>query len=157
MGCFGRSRRHDPSVSHSLPPTFGLFVRDLQPLPFPNPFDPSVTDRPARMAQQRCNLAIAVATILSSQFGHIGGQSFGIFTAPRDLALCRAVLTEGPTGAALGDVQDVDDVLDTGASARGAQKFPRDASCRISLSSVRSAIALRSRWFSVSKSFIRRT
>ena len=37
------------------------------------------------------------------------------------------------------------------------KKFPRAASCRISLSSVRSAIALRSRVFSVSRSFSRLT
>ncbi len=45
---------------------------------------------------------------------------------------------------------------DAGASARGAGQVPRAASCsRISLSSVRSAIAFRSRWFSVSRSFMR--
>src|SRR5215204_4599273 len=38
-----------------------------------------------------------------------------------------------------------------------ARRFPRVASCRISLSSVRSAIALRSRVFSVSRSFSRLT
>jgi hypothetical protein len=73
------------------------------------------------MAQQRCNLAIAVAAILPSQFGHIGGQSFGIFTAPRDLALRRAVLPERRTGAALGDLQMLSDMLDAGAATRGAQ------------------------------------
>jgi hypothetical protein len=34
-------------------------------------------------------------------------------------------------------------MIDTAPSARGAQKFPRAASCRISLSSVRSDIARR--------------
>ena len=58
------------------------------------------------------------------------------------------------SGAALGDVQHGPDVLDTGAPTRGAQKFPRAASCRISLSRVRSATALRRRWFSVSSSFM---
>ena len=38
------------------------------------------------------------------------------------------MLTERPAGAALGDDHHQHDVLDTGASARGAQKFPRDAS-----------------------------
>ncbi|ACL62891.1 hypothetical protein Mnod_7864 (plasmid) [Methylobacterium nodulans ORS 2060] len=72
-------------------------------------------------------------------------------------ALRRAMLTERATGAALGDRQHGPDMLDAGAAARGAQKFPRASSCRISLSSVRSAIALRRRAFSVSNSLIRRT
>ena len=67
------------------------------------------------------------------------------------------VLTERPAGAALGNLQHITDMVDAKTSASGAQKFPRDASCRISLSSVRSAIALRSRLFSVSRSFIRLT
>ena len=139
------------------PPSFGLLDRDLQALTPPDPFDALVVDAPPGRLQQRADLAVAIAPILLGQRHEVGRQCFFVITAPRDLALCRAMLTEGPTGATLGDVQDVDDVLDTGASARGAQKFPRDASCRISLSSVRSAIALRSRWFSVSRSFIRRT
>src|SRR3712207_6920211 len=48
-------------------------------------------------------------------------------------------------------------VLDAGAPARGAQQFPRAASRRICLSSVRSATALRRRAFSASRSFSRFT
>ncbi len=93
----------------------------------------------------------------SRQRDEIGGELLFVFLAPRRFALGRAVLPERPAGATLGDVQHGPDVLHTGAPTRGAQKFPRAASCRISLSSVRSAIALRSRWFSVSRSFMRRT
>ena len=76
-------------------------------------------------------------------------------SALRRFALGRAMLTERPAGATLGDSPHRPDVLDTGALTRRAQKFPRAASCRISLSSVRSAMALRRRWFSVSSSFMR--
>ena len=44
-----------------------------------------------------------------------------IFSAPRDLALRRAVLPERRTGAALGDMQMLSDMLDAGATTRGAQ------------------------------------
>jgi putative transposase len=48
------------------------------------------------------------------------------------------------------------DMIDAAPSPRGAQKFPRAASWRINLSSVRSEIARRSRPFSFSRSFSRR-
>jgi hypothetical protein len=43
-----------------------------------------------------------------------------VFTAPRCLALRRAVLPERRTGVALGDMDDFSDLLDTGAATRGA-------------------------------------
>ena len=103
------------------------------------------------------DLAIAVAAVLTCQRDEIGGEPLFVLSAPRRFALGRAMLAERPAGAALGDVQPGPDVLDTGAPTRGAQKFPRAASCRISLSRVRSATALRRRWFSVSSSFMRLT
>jgi hypothetical protein len=39
----------------------------------------------------------------------------------RDLALCRTMLAERRTGAALGDGQLSSNMLDTGAATRGAQ------------------------------------
>jgi hypothetical protein len=77
---------------------------DLQPLPIPGALDPSVADRPTRLVQQSCNLAIAVAAIVAGQRNDVGRQPFAILTAPRDLALRRAVLPERRTGAALGNV-----------------------------------------------------
>ena len=108
-------------------------------------------------SQERADLAIAIAAILARQLDEIGGELLFVLFAPRRFALGRAVLTERAAGATLGDGQHGPDVLDTGAPTRGAQKFPRAASCRISLSSVRSAIALRRRWFSVSSAFMRLT
>jgi len=43
-----------------------------------------------------------------------------VFTAPRYLALRRTVLSERRTGAPLGDMHDRLDLLDTGATTRGA-------------------------------------
>jgi hypothetical protein len=54
--------------------------------------------------------------------GHqVIGQAFLVFTAPRDLALCRPVLAERRTGATLGDRQNLPDMRDARPAPRGAQ------------------------------------
>ena len=93
----------------------------LQPLASPDPLDPLVVDEPARLLQQPGDLAIAVAAVLPGKLDGVGSQTFlVIFTAPRYLALRRAVLPERRTGATLGDMHDFSDLLDTGAATRGA-------------------------------------
>jgi hypothetical protein len=69
---------------------------------------------------QRRLLAIAVAAILPRQLDHIGGESFGILSAPRGFALRRAMLPERRTGATLGYMQLLPDTLDAGTPTRGA-------------------------------------
>ena len=108
------------SVRQPQPAALGLFVGDLQPLPSPDPLDPLVVDDPARLLQQPGNLAIAVAAVLPGKLDDVGGEPLFVVTAPRCLALRRAVLPERRTGAALGDVQMCSDLLDTGAATRGA-------------------------------------
>ena len=108
------------AVRQPKPAAFRLLLRDLQPLPLPDPLDPLVADQPAGITQQGGDLAIAVAAVLPGQFDDVGGQPFLIVPAPRDLALRRAMLPERRTGAALGDMQMVSDMLDAGAAARGA-------------------------------------
>jgi hypothetical protein len=51
----------------------GLLVRHLQSLAPPDALDPLIIDEPARVSQQRGDLAIAVAAVLASQFDDIGG------------------------------------------------------------------------------------
>jgi hypothetical protein len=58
---------------------------------------------------------------------------------------------------ALGDAELGADLLNSLPAARGADCFPDNASVRMSLSSVRSDTAFRSRLFSNSRSFKRRT
>src|SRR6478609_2640420 len=103
------------SVIQPQPGALGLPGGDLQPLASPDALDPLVVDQPARLAQQRGNLAIAVAAILPDQLDNIGGQARFICTAPRDLALRRAMLTERGTGTPLGDRQHASHMLDAGA------------------------------------------
>ena len=99
----------------------GLPGGDLQPLASPDPFDPLVIDQPARIPQQRRDLAVAVTAVLPGKLDNVGGQLLFIFAAPRYPALRRAMLPESHTGTALGDRQCASDMLDAGAATRGAQ------------------------------------
>lgn len=57
------------------------------------------------------------------------------------------MLAQNPTGPTFRDAQIFADQIDAGTTAGGAQKFPRAASVRISLSGVRSETAFLSRSF----------
>jgi len=108
------------SVIEPQPPALGLFGGDLQTLSPPEALDPLVIDLPPRPAQELRDLAIAVAAVLPGQGDHVGSQPLLVFRAPRHLALCRAMLAERRTSAALGDMQVMANMLDTGTPARGA-------------------------------------
>src|SRR5262247_1691147 len=108
------------SVGQPEPAAFGLFIGDLQPLASPDALDPLVVDYPARLAQQPCDLAIAVAAILLGKLGNIGRQTLLVLTAARDLALRRAMLPERRAGATLGDMQLRSHLLNAGTATRGA-------------------------------------
>src|SRR5215469_3327590 len=93
---------------------------DLQPLTLPGTLDPLVVDYPARLAQQFCDLAIAIAAVLPGKLDNIGGETLLVVTTARDLALRRAMLPERRTGATLGDVQLRSHLLNAGTATRGA-------------------------------------
>lgn len=146
------------SVSQPEPTSFGLSGRNLQPLASPDPLDPLVIDHPAcRRAQQRGDLAIAVAAIAADQFDDVGDKLLLIVASVRDAALGRAVLPQHTADPPLRHLQSKPDMVNAGTATRGAYQFPEAASFRISLSSVRSATARRSRAFSASSSFSRFT
>src|SRR5947209_8762404 len=104
VGALGPEPNARP-VIQPQPPALGLLGRDLQPLASPDPLDPLVVHQPAGPAQQLGDLAIAIAAVLPGQFDDVVCQSRFILTAPRDLALRRAMLPERRTGTALGDRQ----------------------------------------------------
>ncbi len=108
------------SVGQPEPASFGLFMGDLQPLASPDALDPLVVDYPARLAQQPCDLAIAVAAVLLGKLDNIGRQTLLVLTAARDLALRRAMLSERRAGATLGDMQLRSHLLNAGTATRGA-------------------------------------
>jgi hypothetical protein len=104
------------------PAAFGLLFGDPQPLTSPDPLHPLVVDHPARRGpQQLGDLAVAIAAVLPGERDDVGRELFLVIPAPRKLALCRAVLAERCTGAALGNLELVSDVLDADAATRGAQ------------------------------------
>jgi hypothetical protein len=80
----------------------------------------SLTSQPARRRNSAI-LAIAVAAILPGQLDDVGGQPFFVVTAPRGLALRRAMLPECRTGTALGNRWHASNMLNAGAATRGAQ------------------------------------
>jgi hypothetical protein len=110
---------------------------------------------PARLVQQRRYRPVAVPAILRRQFNDVRRKTIFIRAASRNLALCRAVLAKRAAGAALRYAKRLPRAVNALPAARRAQKFPRAASVRISLSSVRSETARLSRAFSFSNSFSR--
>jgi len=108
------------SVGQPEPAALGLFMGDLQPLALPDTLDPLVVDCPARLAQQRSDLAIAIAAVLPGKLDNIGGETLLVVTTAQDLALRRAMLPERRAGATLGDMQLRSDLLNAGTATRGA-------------------------------------
>jgi hypothetical protein len=82
------------SVGQPEPAALGLLMGNLQPLALPDTLDPLVVDYPARLAQQRGDLAIAIAAVVPGKLDNIGGETLLVVTAARDLALRRAMLPE---------------------------------------------------------------
>ena len=83
------------------PTLLGLFLRDFQPLPPPDPFDALVIYMPAAVVQHSGNHAISIASELFCQCDDVIGQPFFVRQAERHLALCRAMLTQCATNPAL--------------------------------------------------------
>ena len=138
--------------------SLGLFGGNLQPLPSPDPLDPLVVDDPPDCrAQEFCDLAVAVTTVLAGEIDDVGRQPGLIVSSLRDAPLRRAMLSEYTADPPLGQLQGGSDVRDAGAATGGAYQFPEAASFRICLSKVRSATTRRSRAFSASRSFRRLT
>ena len=108
------------SVGQPESAALGLLSWDLQPLASPDTLDPLVVDRPARLAQQFGDLAIAITAVLPSKLDNIGGETLLALTTARDLALCRAMLPERRTGATLGHMQLRSHPLNAGTATRGA-------------------------------------
>ena len=150
-----RSEPDAGAIVQPEPAPFLLLRWDLQPFALPDALDPFVVHVPARLVQQRRHRPVAVTAILRRQLDDVRRQRVFIGPSARDLPLCRAVLTERATGAALRYAKRLSHAIDALPAARRAQKFPRAASVRMSLSSVRSETARLSRAFSFSSSFKR--
>jgi hypothetical protein len=152
------AKPHAGTIGQPEPPLLRLLCRNLQPLAPPDPLDPLVVHHPAGGRTQKLrDLPIAIPAILANQFGHVLDEGLFIVRPLGASALRRTMLPENAANPPLGQLQFRPDMVDAGATPRGAQKFPLAASARIILSSVRSETARRSRAFSASSSFIRLT
>ena len=110
------------SVARPDPAPLRLPGWNLQTLLPPDPLHPLVVDHPARRAAQEGGyLAVPQPAMLPDERNQVLRQLLLVLPAPRDLALCRPVLTERRTGPALGDRQSVPDVRDARPAPRGAQ------------------------------------
>src|SRR5262249_7547372 len=63
------------SVGQPEPAALGLLMGNLQPLTLPDTLDPLVVDCPARLAQQRGDLAIAIAAVWPGKLDNSGGET----------------------------------------------------------------------------------
>ena len=98
----------------------GLLVRDLQPLPPPDPFHSLAVNLPACMPQQRRDPAVAVAAISGGQRDDIGGEPRLVVGRAWRLALRGAVLAENPASPSLGYTERGNHMLHASAPASGA-------------------------------------
>src|SRR5262249_12367907 len=110
------------SIGQPEPAALGLLMGDLQPLALPDTLDPLVVDCPARLAQKLGDLAIAIAAVLPGKLDNIGGETLLVLTTARDLALRRAMLPQGRTGATLRNKQPRSHPLNSGTATRGGSK-----------------------------------
>ena len=97
-----------------------LLLRDLQPLPSPDPLDPLHVHRPTCCAQQGRDPPIAVAPILAGERDDISGQRLFISPPARHFPLCGAMLAEHPAGQAFRNAELLPDMVDATAAAGGA-------------------------------------
>ena len=120
MGRSGRRRMHDPSFSHRRP-FFGCLCGTFSPSRRQIRSTPLHVHRPARVAEQRGDPAIAVAAVLAGERDDVGGQRLFVRSAPRHLPLRRAMLPQHAAGDTFRHAELPADVVDAGPAAGGAQ------------------------------------
>src|SRR5262249_16093602 len=98
--------------------TFRLLVRDLETFTPPDPLNPLIVHQPAGVPQQRRDLPIAIASVMTGKLDDVGRQPLLVVAALRRLALRRTVLAERRTGATLGDAKTTANMIDAGAATR---------------------------------------
>ena len=109
------------SVVQPEPCFLRLLLRDLQPLPSPDPFDALHVHRPTGIPKQGGDAAVAVASILAGERDDISGQRLFISPPARHFPLCGAMLPKHAASEALRHLELLPNVLDAGAAAGGAQ------------------------------------
>ena len=136
-----------------LVPFLWLLLWNLKPLSSLQPLDTAITYGPTSFSQQGSNPTIAISAKLARQLNHISDQSGFIITSMRYMSLCGSMLPQNSTSSTFRKFKVTANMIDTSSSTSGAQKFPRAASFKINLSSVRSDTARLKRSFSFCKRF----
>jgi hypothetical protein len=127
----------------------------LKSLPPPDPLYPLMVDTPAFSPQHGCYPAVAVTPELTGQFDNTLHEPFLVLRHLADVLLGGTRLTQYPTRPSLRHSKLLTHMSDRPAEFSRAQKFPRTASLRMSLSNDRSATSFLSRPFSFSSSLSR--
>ena len=141
------------SVLQPKPSFLRLFLWNLQPLSSPEPLNTAVANWSTCFSEQSCNPAITVSAKLSGQFDHICHQPVFIRAPFGGVPLSRTMLPQNSTSSTLRDFKLATHMIDASTTTGAAYKFPRVASFKINLSSVRSDTARLKRPFSLCKSF----
>ena len=115
-----RSQPDAGTVVQPQTASFGLLLRNFQPLAPPDPLDPFDVHHPASTVQHRCDAAIPVAAILDSERNDVGGQGRFIIRCRRNLALRGAMLTENPARPSFGNAKFSNNMIHAGTATRGA-------------------------------------
>ncbi len=150
----GPSPDAGPIVQPQSPP-LGLLLRHFQAFLPPEPFDSLVVNIPAFPSKQRCDPSIAVAAELCGQRDDSSNEPGLILRRLELAALRRSRLFDHTTRPSFRDSEPFASVLNGSSSLRRTQKFPRETSARICLSSDRSATSFFGRPFSFSSSLRR--
>ncbi len=109
------------------------------------------------MTQKSGDPPVPVTAVLTGKRDDIRRELLFVIRRSGHAALGRARLADDGTRPAFRHAERTADLIDRLAAPGGAYGFPRSASCRISLSSVRSDTTRRNRVFSASSSFSRFT
>jgi hypothetical protein len=110
---------------------------------------------PARCGKQRCDPAIAIASVLGCQRDNRSRQRIFVSSDDGGVSLRSAVLSDDPAGVAFREAVLLPNALDSLPAPLGAYKFPEATSLSTCFSSDRSATKRLRRTFSRSRSFIR--
>jgi hypothetical protein len=94
-----------------------LLHRHLQSLTFPQTLNTFVIHLPACVSQQGSNPTIAISTVLTRQFDHVCDQPVFVITPPWYSPLCRSVLAQDATSAALRNLHLAAHMIYAGTSA----------------------------------------
>src|SRR4029079_13458127 len=75
------------SIIEPEPASLGLLLRNLEPLPPPDPLDALVVHHPPGVPQHGCDPSIAITAVLGGERDDVGGQSCLIIPHRWNLAL----------------------------------------------------------------------